>query len=201
MDSQWGRIDADGTVYVKTPDGEREIGSWQAGDAAAGLAFYGRRYDDLATEVDLLERRLESGAGDPRATHKHAEELAAQLDTAAAIGDLAGLRRAARGAGRRRGRQERAARGCARRRPAPRPSRRRSGWSPRPRRSRSPARPGRPRATGCGPSSRSGSRSRVSTARPTRRCGSASRPRATRSASGAASTSPSWTPIAARHGR
>ncbi len=92
MDSQWGRIDADGTVYVKTPDGEREIGSWQAGDAAAGLAFYGRRYADLATEVDLLERRLESGAGDPRATHKHAEELAAQLDTAAAIGDLAGLR-------------------------------------------------------------------------------------------------------------
>jgi Domain of Unknown Function (DUF349) len=91
MDSQWGRIDADGTVYVKTPDGEREIGSWQAGDAAAGLAFYERRYADLATEVDLLERRLESGAGDPRATHKHAEELAAQLDTAAAIGDLAGL--------------------------------------------------------------------------------------------------------------
>lgn len=92
MDSQWGRIDADGTVYVKTPDGEREIGSWQAGDAAAGLAFYERRYADLATEVDLLERRLESGAGDPRATHKHAQELATQLDTAAAIGDLAGLR-------------------------------------------------------------------------------------------------------------
>jgi Domain of Unknown Function (DUF349) len=92
MDSQWGRIDADGTVYVKTPEGEREIGSWQAGDAAAGLAFYQRRYADLATEVDLLERRLASGAGDPRATRKHAEELAAQLDTAAAIGDLAGLR-------------------------------------------------------------------------------------------------------------
>jgi Domain of Unknown Function (DUF349) len=92
MDSQWGRIDADGTVYVKTPDGERQIGSWQAGDAAAGLAFYERRYADLATEVDLLERRLESGAGDPRATHKHAEELTAQLETAAAIGDLAGLR-------------------------------------------------------------------------------------------------------------
>ena len=48
MDSQWGRIDADGTVYVKTADGEREIGSWQAGDAAAGLAFYERRYADLA---------------------------------------------------------------------------------------------------------------------------------------------------------
>ena len=27
----WGRVDADGTVYVRTADGERVIGSWQAG--------------------------------------------------------------------------------------------------------------------------------------------------------------------------
>ena len=50
--SAWGRIDDDGTVFVKTADGEREIGSWQAGDAEAGLQFYIRRYEDLATEVD-----------------------------------------------------------------------------------------------------------------------------------------------------
>jgi hypothetical protein len=91
MGSEWGRIDADGTVYVKTPDGEREIGSWQAGDAEAGLAFYERRYDDLATEVSLLEARLESGAGDPAATRASAEALREQLPTAAAIGDLAAL--------------------------------------------------------------------------------------------------------------
>ncbi|MCW2594799.1 MAG: uncharacterized protein JWP39_687, partial [Jatrophihabitans sp.] len=30
---EWGRIDEDGTVYVRTTDGERAIGSWQAGDA------------------------------------------------------------------------------------------------------------------------------------------------------------------------
>ncbi len=92
MDAQWGRIADDGTVFVKVGDGEREIGSWQAGDAAAGFAFYERRYDDLATEVDLLEKRLESGAGDPAATHKHAEELVAQLDTAAVIGNIEALR-------------------------------------------------------------------------------------------------------------
>ncbi|HEU5007569.1 MAG TPA: DUF349 domain-containing protein [Jatrophihabitantaceae bacterium] len=89
--SEWGRIDADGTVYVKTADGEREIGSWQAGDAEAGLAFYTRRYEDLATEVTLLEQRLESGAGDPAATRTHAVALREQLPTVAAIGDLAGL--------------------------------------------------------------------------------------------------------------
>lgn len=91
MGSEWGRIDADGTVYVRTADGEREIGSWQAGDAEAGLAFYERRYEDLATEVTLLEKRLESGAGDPGSTRTHAVALQEQLGTASAIGDLAAL--------------------------------------------------------------------------------------------------------------
>src|SRR6266576_2036392 len=62
MSSEWGRIDADGTVYVRTADGERAVGSWQAGDAEAGLAYYMRHYDDLATEVTLLEQRLASAA-------------------------------------------------------------------------------------------------------------------------------------------
>ena len=91
MGSDWGRIDDDGTVFVKTADGEREIGSWQAGDAAAGLAFYERRFEDVATEVDLLEKRLESGAGDPTSTRSHAQAIKEQLPTLAAIGDLSGL--------------------------------------------------------------------------------------------------------------
>jgi hypothetical protein len=91
MASDWGRIDDDGTVYVRTADGERAIGSWQAGDREAGLAFYERRYEDLATEVQLLEKRLESGAGDPAHTRAHAAELKEQLASAAVIGDLASL--------------------------------------------------------------------------------------------------------------
>jgi hypothetical protein len=88
MSSDWGRIDADGTVYVKTADGEREIGSWQAGDAEAGLAFYIRRYESLETDVTLLEKRLESGAGDANSTRAHAKELLEKLPTFAGIGDL-----------------------------------------------------------------------------------------------------------------
>ncbi|HET8583226.1 MAG TPA: DUF349 domain-containing protein [Jatrophihabitans sp.] len=91
MESEWGRIDDDGTVYVRTAAGERAIGSWQAGDAEAGLAFYRRRYDDLATEVALLEKRLESGAGDPAHTRAHAAELRDQLADAAVLGDLDAL--------------------------------------------------------------------------------------------------------------
>lgn len=89
--SEWGRIDDDGTVYVRTASGERAVGSWQAGDPAAGLAHYMRRYDDVATEVELLEQRLASGAADPAATLKQAHQLRDALPTAAVVGDLDSL--------------------------------------------------------------------------------------------------------------
>lgn len=82
----------DGTVYVRTPDGERAVGSWHAGDAAAGLAHFARRYDDLATEVSLLEARLDSGAGHPAQTQQSLVRLRDSLDTAAVVGDVEGLR-------------------------------------------------------------------------------------------------------------
>ncbi|MEV6768427.1 DUF349 domain-containing protein [Nocardia sp. NPDC051030] len=88
--SQWGRVDEDGTAWVKTAAGEREIGSWQAGDAAEGLAHFGRRFDDLATEVALLEARLAAGT-DARKTKAAATALAETLPTASVIGDLDGL--------------------------------------------------------------------------------------------------------------
>lgn len=91
MGSQWGRIDDTGAVFVRTASGERQVGSWQAGDAEAGLAFYERRYEDLAAEVKLLEQRLETGAGDPSGTRNHARALKEQLPTVAAIGDLDAL--------------------------------------------------------------------------------------------------------------
>lgn len=91
MSSEWGRIDPDGTVYVRTTDGERVVGSWQAGDAEAGLAYYARHFEDMETEVTLLEQRLSSGAGDPAATRTQATALKEQLQTASVIGDIAGL--------------------------------------------------------------------------------------------------------------
>jgi len=91
MGSDWGRIDADGTVYVRTAEGERPVGSWHAGDADAGLAHFTRRYEDLATEVELLDKRLASGAADPRSTRTHAQQLKDQLPTAAVVGDLNAL--------------------------------------------------------------------------------------------------------------
>jgi hypothetical protein len=89
--TDWGRVTEDGTVYVTTPDGEREVGSWKAGSPADGLAHFSRRYEQLATEVSLLEQRLASGAGDPGQVAASARRLKETVPTAAAVGDLVGL--------------------------------------------------------------------------------------------------------------
>lgn len=91
----WGRVDPDGTVYVKTGagDGERIVGSWQAGDAESGMAHFARRYDDVVTEVALLEQRMKTGATKPGQVIAKSREIDASLETAAIVGDLEGLRR------------------------------------------------------------------------------------------------------------
>lgn len=85
---KWGRIDEAGVVYVYGSTGERAVGNWQAGDAAAGLAHFALRFDDFATEIALLETRLATGSGDPKATKTHAIELRENVETLAGIGDL-----------------------------------------------------------------------------------------------------------------
>jgi len=71
--------------------GERVIGSWQAGDAEAAFAHFGLRFDDLHTEVALLEQRLESGTGDARKIKAVAATLFETLPTAAVLGDVDAL--------------------------------------------------------------------------------------------------------------
>src|SRR3954447_8796763 len=89
LEGAWGRIDADGTVYVRTQAGERAIGSWQAGTPEEGLAYYQRRYDDLAAEVAVLEARVASA--DPKQVSAAVTRLRAALPEASALGDLDSL--------------------------------------------------------------------------------------------------------------
>ncbi len=84
----FGRIDADGTVYVKTAAGERQVGSWQAGTLEEGLLHFARRFADLVVEVDLLQTRLASGAADPQHTRTSLRRLRESLDTVHAVGDF-----------------------------------------------------------------------------------------------------------------
>jgi hypothetical protein len=89
--SRFGRVDADGTVVLIAPAGEIVVGQWAAGEPAAGLAFFGRKYDDLVVEIDLIEKRL----ADHRAPVEQAETVLARVREALAapsfVGDVAGL--------------------------------------------------------------------------------------------------------------
>ena len=87
----FGRIDADGNVFVKTADGERPVGSWQAGTPEEGLAHFVRRYDDLVTEVNLVEARMSSGAADAAHSLTTIKRLHASLPEAHVVGDIDGL--------------------------------------------------------------------------------------------------------------
>lgn len=88
----WGRVDDEGNVHLRTADGERIIGQWAAGsDPTEALAFYERRFGALETEVELLEKRLESGALSPADAVKALDKARENIAGAAALGDLASL--------------------------------------------------------------------------------------------------------------
>jgi hypothetical protein len=89
--SDWttfGRVDADGTVYVRTATGEKVVGSWQAGSPEEGLAHFARRFADLVTEVDLVDTRLQTGAADASHSLATIKRLRATLDEAHVVGDI-----------------------------------------------------------------------------------------------------------------
>ena len=87
----WGRVDDEGNVYVRTSDGERLIGQWPGGDPTEAMTLYVRRFEGLEVEVDLLEKRLESGTLSPDDAAKAVTKARAQITDAQAMGDLDSL--------------------------------------------------------------------------------------------------------------
>ncbi len=87
----FGRVDTDGTVFVRTPEGERPVGQVPGAEPAEALAIYVRRYENLAVEVDLLENRLKAGALAPDEARKRITQVRQSVHEAAAVGDLAAL--------------------------------------------------------------------------------------------------------------
>src|SRR5699024_906616 len=90
---KWGRIDEDGNVYVQVGDSERQIGQWLGGDPSEGLAMFERRFDGLATEVELLESRLNGRTVSPDDAAKSVSKLRDHINNAQALGDLESLQR------------------------------------------------------------------------------------------------------------
>ncbi|MDR0594120.1 MAG: DUF349 domain-containing protein, partial [Bifidobacteriaceae bacterium] len=88
--SEWGRVDPDGTVFVKEGKAERAVGQFPGVPAAEALALYAKRFLDLEAQVKLFETRVDG------LTQKDIDQTLASLKQAlnqpAAVGDLDGLR-------------------------------------------------------------------------------------------------------------
>jgi hypothetical protein len=89
--SEWGRVAEDGTVYVRTPEGERSVGQYPEGSPDEAIAFFAKRYDELAGTVHLIEQRVTAAVLSPDEAAENVRALRAQVAEANAVGDLTGL--------------------------------------------------------------------------------------------------------------
>ena len=87
----FGRVDPDGTVYVRTAEGERAVGQVPDVPAADALAFFTRRYEALELEVSLLQSRIGTGALSPDDALASVRTVRAAVVEAHAVGDLDAL--------------------------------------------------------------------------------------------------------------
>ena len=87
--TDFGRVENDGTVLVKMPDGsEKQVGQWAAGDPNDGLAFYIRKYHEIENELSLALQRLKEGKGNADAVFKLIDRVKTSLETPNFVGDL-----------------------------------------------------------------------------------------------------------------
>jgi hypothetical protein len=89
--NEFGRVDADGTVYVRIGEQEHAVGQYPEGSPEEALAFFTKRYDALAFEVQLLEQRVRSGAMTPDEATESITRVSAQLVEPHAVGDITAL--------------------------------------------------------------------------------------------------------------
>ncbi len=88
---EWGRVADDGTVFVRTADGERQVGQMPDASPAEALAYFKKKFDDLAFEVDLLEQRVKAGTLAPDEATASVKQVRATIADAPGVGDLSAL--------------------------------------------------------------------------------------------------------------
>lgn len=91
--ARWGRVDDDGTVWVREASGEREVGQYPGAEPGGALAFYVRRYDDLHAKVVLFEARVSATDLSAKEMDTTLDHLTEELTAPTAVGDLDRLRR------------------------------------------------------------------------------------------------------------
>ena len=89
--AQFGRVADDGTVYVRTPEGEKAVGSYPGKSSEEALAYFVRKFELVAGEIALLAARIKSGAMVPSDALVAVKKLRDQARELNGVGDLAAL--------------------------------------------------------------------------------------------------------------
>lgn len=83
-------MDETGTVFVRELDGERAVGQYPDGTPEEALAYFERKFIELAGQVTLLEQRIKRGTAVADVA-KTILSLTASIAQANAVGNLAAL--------------------------------------------------------------------------------------------------------------
>ncbi|RIX28899.1 DUF349 domain-containing protein [Amnibacterium setariae] len=78
-------------MFVRDRDEDRQVGEYPDATPDEAIAYYERKYQDLASQVALLEQRARRGAP-PAEVARAVQRLATTLEAPAAVGDLQALR-------------------------------------------------------------------------------------------------------------
>lgn len=87
----FGRADADGTVYVRTPDGERKVGQYPGAGERDAIAYFARKYDEMASSAELLYQRVLQGNVSAKESADDLAALRQHIGEANVVGDLPAL--------------------------------------------------------------------------------------------------------------
>ncbi|CAB4753307.1 unannotated protein [freshwater metagenome] len=87
----FGRVGEDGTVYVRTPNGEKAVGSYPGKSPEEALTYFVRKFEMLAAEVALLAARIKSGSLVPSDAYAAVKKLREQVKELNGVGDLDAL--------------------------------------------------------------------------------------------------------------
>lgn len=87
----WGRVDDDGTVSVREGDQWRVVGQYPDGTSDEALAYFERKFADLAGEVTLLEARHRRGGASAAELRSTLRAVRERVVGASAVGDIAAL--------------------------------------------------------------------------------------------------------------
>ncbi|WP_256840267.1 DUF349 domain-containing protein [Ornithinimicrobium faecis] len=88
----FGRVAEDGTVFVKDGEEERAVGSYPEASHDEALAYFARKYDELAAGAQLLEQRLGQTEISAHEARESLKTLRDQIGEANVVGNLAVLR-------------------------------------------------------------------------------------------------------------